>query len=704
MRRKPSLKAGDIFQNQYEILGVLGAGGHAFVYRVYNQILGYEQALKLIEIPTDAAADRRRRARKEAQALCGLRHPSVVGGEGAGVTPEGSVFILMELLRGPSLRAVLDEHGKVNLVEALSLCAQIAEGVHAAHLLKIVHRDLKPENIIVEAGNRARVIDFGIAKFDAPDAETTQRALVLGTTHYMSPEHIQGMTVTPPSDIFALGTIFYELVAGIRPNLVGLEVIEPNTINYRLLHVPPTYLDLLVPGVSADLAEFVQKMLAKNPDERPESMAIVAQELRKFAASISADGARAVVRDLALVTAVDSRRWEHEHTTRRAEPLRADLAPPAIPDGVPPSQLAFPISSVVHAASSDENVSSAGAADSAIERGASASDRPTVPPPSRDAGASSSRVAKALPLASHPPLRVSRVDPAPDDEGSSKHTLRLGGAAPEHSPLPPAAGIGAASVAPMSSSNGASSARSRDSERRQATGPGYTREIAPPRTSKSPLAGVTSDPLWVRVVVAAIATGSITAIVLVSAFLNVYRGSNNGQLTSEARAPVGGDRHRVISQAASDPGIQHPDRMRAGTTEAVIAPDLKVEARASVSLPTPSVEAPPQAMPSASALKPTLVALAKPLSKHPQRSNAIKPAPSASSLMSAPLAPLRSSRPDPLVLPGDLAMPSSGLSDEPSKRPTTKEPAKRLASPAAAKAPPQDKDGRINLIFPPRQP
>jgi serine/threonine-protein kinase len=668
MRRKPSLKTGDIFQNQYEILGVLGAGGHAYVYRVYNQILAREQALKLIEISPDAGRDRRRRARMEAQALCRLRHPSVVGGEGAGVTEDGSIYILMELLRGPSLRAVLDEHRKLHLSEALLICAQIAEGVHEAHLLKIVHRDLKPENIIIEAGNRARVIDFGIAKFDAPDAQTTQRALVLGTTWYMSPEHIQGMTVTPRSDIFALATILYELVAGIRPNLVGLEVVEPNTINHRLLHVMPPYLDELVTNVPAEVADFVQKMLAKNPEDRPESMALVAEQLRAFAGRMCADeDAESAVRDFAFVTATQARRWEHEHTTRRAEPLRADALPLNIPDRAT-SQRALPIASIVHPVPDPDDAPVSAPADSP----------------------------------SQPAMRVSRIDAAPDDAGSSKQTLRFGSFATEHSSL--SAGVNSANVVPNRSSP--ELAGYPDSERRSPTGPGYTRELPPPSTKKSRLAGVTSDPLWLRVAIAGVATGSLAAVVLVSAFLRLYRESHSETQSNASERAAHVASHTTNSRESSDPGMPLPSAAPAPSVTEATAQNLGVAERSFVNSLTPTSETIPQptltGSPSASSSSSSTPA--KPQAKPARHVNATKSAPLTSTKAAAQLPAASAARPERLVTPDDWVMPSSGLSDESSKRSTSKASAKR-ATPAPKPQPPaRDKDDRINLIFPPRQP
>src|SRR5580700_3980265 len=208
----------------YEILGPLGAGGMGEVYRARDTRLGREVALKVLPESFSRDANRLRRFEQEARAVAALNHPNIlaihdIGEEG------GAPFIVSELLEGTSLRSEL-EGGALSSRKAAEYAVQIAHGLAAAHDKGIIHRDLKPENIFVTRDGRVKILDFGIAKLVRPettpdegatlDAGLTSEGVVMGTAGYMSPEQVKGDPADARSDIFALGTVLYEMLSGQR--------------------------------------------------------------------------------------------------------------------------------------------------------------------------------------------------------------------------------------------------------------------------------------------------------------------------------------------------------------------------------------------------------------------------------------------------------------------------------------------------------
>ena len=219
--RNPPFKKGDSVKG-YEIQRLIGSGGQGFVYEAIDDFLKLPVAIKAIPNTLDTSRNLRERARSEARLLARIRHPNVVQVTTADVTDDGVVCIVMDLLKGRSLRSMLRELNRVSVDEALLIGEQIAEGVQAAHEQMAIHRDLKPENVYIEPGNSVKVLDFGIAKITGLGAVTTQENLVQGTVQYMSPEHLQARPVTPRSDVFALGCILYELMSGSTPAAIGV--------------------------------------------------------------------------------------------------------------------------------------------------------------------------------------------------------------------------------------------------------------------------------------------------------------------------------------------------------------------------------------------------------------------------------------------------------------------------------------------------
>jgi len=218
--------------SHFTVLGPLGAGGMGEVYRARDTKLGREVALKFL--PQEFAKDRERIARieREARALAALNHPGIAVIHGL-EEADGSRFLVLELVPGEPLDAVL-ARGPLPVFDALRVGRQIAEALAAAHSKGIVHRDLKPANIMLAPGGGVKLLDFGLAKALAPEASaeagqagatvitagsgtaSTAVGRFLGTPAYMSPEQMRGETIGPPTDVWSLGCVLYELLAGSR--------------------------------------------------------------------------------------------------------------------------------------------------------------------------------------------------------------------------------------------------------------------------------------------------------------------------------------------------------------------------------------------------------------------------------------------------------------------------------------------------------
>jgi Tol biopolymer transport system component len=257
----------------YEILAPLGAGGMGEVYKARDTSLGRDVALKIIPGVFAADPDRLRRFVLEAQAAAALDHPNIVAIHQIG-QHDGAPFIVSELLKGATLRERMRD-GLVPLRKALDYTIQAARGLAAAHDRGIVHRDLKPENVFVTDDGRVKILDFGLAKLTPPNAATgdstmeiqTGAGTVLGTVGYMSPEQVRGQVVDARSDLFSLGAMLYEMLAGRRAfqrhttadTMTAVLQEDPPEIGTAERPMPPL------------LERVVKRCLEKAPQERFQS-------------------------------------------------------------------------------------------------------------------------------------------------------------------------------------------------------------------------------------------------------------------------------------------------------------------------------------------------------------------------------------------------------------------------------------------------
>ncbi len=267
----------------YEILDKLGEGGMGEVWRARDTRLSRSVAIKVLPAQVAGDAGRRQRFEQEARALGALNHPNIVAVYDVGQS-DGQAYIVSELVVGESLRAMVDR-GPIAGRKLVELAIQIAEAIAAAHVLSIIHRDLKPENVMVTRDDRVKVLDFGLAKHNAPqtgedDATMvlSQAGMVLGTVGYMSPEQVRGLAVDARSDIFSFGCVLYEMASGKRAFdgksaadvMSAILNAEPAEISAASLPVPPA------------LDAIVRRCLEKDPGRRFQSAADLAFALRSL--------------------------------------------------------------------------------------------------------------------------------------------------------------------------------------------------------------------------------------------------------------------------------------------------------------------------------------------------------------------------------------------------------------------------------------
>jgi WD40 repeat protein len=274
----------------YEILDLVGAGGMGEVYRARDPRLGRDVAIKVL--PAEVGADTRRLSRfeREARAVASLNHPSILTVFDVG-TQEGVPYVVTELLEGATLRTVLS-HRLPTQRQILSLCAQVAHGLEAAHAKGIVHRDVKPENLFLATDGRVKILDFGLAKLlereaggglESTESSPTAAGHVLGTIGYASPEQVRAIPVDARTDIFSLGVVLYELLSGRHPFRQETTVATLAAI----LETTPPDLALLGRAVSPALSGIVRRCLEKRREDRFHSAHDLALALETVAEAAS---------------------------------------------------------------------------------------------------------------------------------------------------------------------------------------------------------------------------------------------------------------------------------------------------------------------------------------------------------------------------------------------------------------------------------
>jgi serine/threonine-protein kinase len=253
--------AGTVIDGRYRVISRVGSGGMAEVYCAEDNQLGRRVAVKLLHERFAQDEEFVERFRREASSAASLSHANIVNVYDRGQWG-GTYYIAMEYLDGRSLDSIVREEAPLAPQRAIELTEQVLRAARFAHRHGVVHRDLKPHNVIIDEEGRVKVTDFGIARAGA--SEITQTGSIMGTARYLSPEQAQGHTVSPRSDLYAIGIMLYELLTGTVP-FEGDSVVA---IALRHLSEPPRPPSALVPTVSANLDAIVMRALAKRPEAR----------------------------------------------------------------------------------------------------------------------------------------------------------------------------------------------------------------------------------------------------------------------------------------------------------------------------------------------------------------------------------------------------------------------------------------------------
>ncbi|HSH07030.1 MAG TPA: serine/threonine-protein kinase [Burkholderiales bacterium] len=276
---------------RYEIVAELGRGAMGIVYKATDPELGRTVAIKTVNMALggDDVENYQKRFTQEARAAGGLNHPTIVTIYDIGRTQD-IAYMAMEFIEGTELRTILQEGPRLTVAQAVAIAAQVADGMAYAHARGIVHRDIKPANIMVLDDGSVKITDFGIARMRASQ-ELTQTGTMLGSPKYMSPEQALGRRATHQSDIFSLGVVLYEMLAGASP-FTGDSV---GALMYQIAHVVPPAPSVLNRDVPELLDYVVSKALAKSLDARYANAEDLARDLRQSTMGQTSSGDRVPV-------------------------------------------------------------------------------------------------------------------------------------------------------------------------------------------------------------------------------------------------------------------------------------------------------------------------------------------------------------------------------------------------------------------------
>jgi serine/threonine protein kinase len=267
---------GQTIDEKYRIEQRLSAGGMGAVYRARHLQMDRPVAIKVLHQRLLADEAARIRFQREARAAVRLQHQNAVSVTDFGETADGYVYLVMELLEGPTLREILVKEAPIETARAISIMLQASAAVAAAHEAGIIHRDLKPSNILVTQSSDVpavvKVLDFGVAKLAAHILDDDEGAITLrqagaliGTPRYMAPEQYNGDDLAPAADVYSLGVILYEMLTGMAP-FTGSSPVE---IAAKHVSDPPCPPRQIVAAIPEDIERVVLHALEKSPEDRP---------------------------------------------------------------------------------------------------------------------------------------------------------------------------------------------------------------------------------------------------------------------------------------------------------------------------------------------------------------------------------------------------------------------------------------------------
>jgi eukaryotic-like serine/threonine-protein kinase len=311
-----------VIADRYRLGDVLGRSLMSEVRRGQDMRLRRPVAIKLLRDNGDPRSVAR--FEREAQILARLHHPNIVVVFDTGVDAQER-FIVMELIEGPTLRQVLDEGGRVGIERASEIAGALASALAFAHAHDIVHRDVKPSNVLLLSGGGVKLVDVGIARLLSAEALTlTMNAL--GTARYMSPEQARGEPLDGRSDVYSLGCVLFEMLAGRTP-FDG----TPVALSYAHTQTPAPRLRSVDPAVPPALDDLVSAMLEKDPADRPQTGDDVRRALASIAQTAAAETTKTSILESTQIGAAETVETPAVQTVPPGEAVRFPPAPPARP-------------------------------------------------------------------------------------------------------------------------------------------------------------------------------------------------------------------------------------------------------------------------------------------------------------------------------------------------------------------------------------
>ncbi len=277
-------RVGSTLNGRYQLEAAIGEGGMATVYAARHRLVDRPCAVKIMNAALAKNEVIRERFRREAKAAQKLAHPNIIEIFDQGELPDGSLFLVMELLEGETLADVVFR-GKLSVERSLPIAIQIARALARAHDLEVIHRDLKPENVFLaesdDGSDFVKLLDFGIAR-SMQDVRLTGAGEVFGTPQYMAPERITSIDAGPSADLYALGVMLFEMIAGQLP------FDAPDIAQFFIKHLkePPPSLKSREPAVPVELDRLVTELMAKEPKDRPVDAHRVHADLLRIAGAL----------------------------------------------------------------------------------------------------------------------------------------------------------------------------------------------------------------------------------------------------------------------------------------------------------------------------------------------------------------------------------------------------------------------------------